>query len=503
MSAAAAAAAAARSQAAFFAEQNATTMTPADRARAAAAPAARPSTAAAAPAARVPTEDRFRAYAEADVREARAAQKAVPSTVDQMRREQAEAAARAESVRAARAAEKAAAAKMLQAAAEKAAQTGAHASFVGGPQLTTSPTSRATMNLAGLDARYTARDEPHNWLRDVALPREGPATTNPIVTNLPWGQGLTEERIVLDSWAASRRDPANGQWAFTISPQQYDNRSAGARLDLENIDQISVQQFSMPLPLPVPYVQNSIATADSGLPVLTSNGGAWTYTPYDQLMSLRRLYVRIRELDVMGYWGRSQRRWHFAFDVTPANTLSDSSDATPNCIRLTPTLDGKTIMFTTPIQQLPQITLEFMSPDAPVGFNSDTAGLTFSAPGGAGTPIIFTMSTASNLLAGDHVYFEDVAFQIITPTGPVPPTPYMTKVQNYLNAGPPGRVVGTGPTSTTFQLNPTIISEDSPADFTQKTAAQLYIVKNRFLMPLVFRGVRTTPTNAILRAPRP
>ncbi len=221
----------------------------------------------------------------------------------------------------------------------------------------------------------------------------------------PGAYGVSDQYVVLDSFAKLREsDVARGEfkWNFMVQGVTGDE-VVGVRDKIDNVIEVQIGPFAMPILPEVPYVLAASAPGKLGLdhgndnatlpapPAFAPGAGPplllpeqypktapawmpaaagalvpWAANPYTQLPFGGRMTIQMREAGLQSYSDRNGARHHFEFTV-------GHSAATPDVLAASPASGSHwdTFTFTDPIKDVHGLTLVFRNPDIPILFEPD------------------------------------------------------------------------------------------------------------------------------------
>lgn len=289
--------------------------------------------------------------------------------------------------------------------------------------------------------------------------------------------GVEDHYLVLDSF---ERDAAGssletGTFRFGLGRQTH-NQTIGCP-DLQNVFQLQVFPFDIPVLEENPYTLNDPQT-DLGLPPLAANpgppaagslSGGLTQLPYG------RITMYFTGLSGQSISDANGRRHHFEFD---AALLPPKNDR----IRLTPVMDCLT--FTTPVSEIDSFTVQFYNPFQPVAFPADRLAVTLTSVTSPPSLDLAPNGQAHNLVVGDRIHVSGAATADEV-------------INRYLNR-PGGLLVGDGTTATHVRLNPDVDATAlGAAPFASSTQVVVEVPKNRIRILLRVRGRAEGVTNLL------
>lgn len=248
-----------------------------------------------------------------------------------------------------------------------------------------------------------------------------------------------EQYIVLDSFSKIKESNITSgeyQWMFNTQGQSM-NESIGVLYDLDNIVEIQMGSFYMPLIEDNIYIDTSIIaygevdliqnnTSDLNVaPTLVRKNNPrvlgqypyvifteetetykipWINNPYTQLPYCNRICIYIKETGLQSYINPNNTRFNFEFSATYDTRLHNN----PNFLQVNPSgSKWDSYVFINPLKDLKKLTLSFSNPDIPISFVPDimyysVINLTDDQNGGKHITI-FTQ-VEHKLLAGDRVF---------------------------------------------------------------------------------------------------
>lgn len=310
--------------------------------------------------------------------------------------------------------------------------------------------------------------------------------------------GVSDQHIVLDSAMARENRSSSGRYGFNIAPQRTgDGHILGVHDTLDTIIQIQVFEFCMPLPL-----LNDIDASGGDSLTLTPAAGAFNPRADDdpvgglrsQLAHCPRVTMHIPEISAQSFYDFKGRRHHFEFDAAVDGTLGEPGAR----LRLTPV--NSVFVFTKPLKDLHDLSLQFYGPDEPLRFPPDEFRHGVSlATNGAGVLVVTVPASYEGaavdltalLVAGDRIFFDGITSDpaVVAANG---------EFDSYLNRAD-GLYVGTTITANTFTTDPTIAVAGVGINtaLASSTAITLRIPKHRMRLPMRFRKVVPELTNYI------
>jgi len=283
----------------------------------------------------------------------------------------------------------------------------------------------------------------------------------------PHGYGVSDQYVLLDSWQknhSSRLD--HGELLFllyTAGPTA--DQMIGVSNHLDNIIEIEMYSFTIPIPSDYSYV--TAATSSAALPRLVANVGAPAAGIYNVLSS-GLVSVEIKEAGHQSISVHNGTRYSFLMRTL---VLEDS-------VQLL-NLAHDMFEFTQPIKEFESLSVVLRNPDVELNLPTDVLYNT-QAVVSAGGFLEFN-AAAHGLNANDMIFISafNSADQVVNR--------YVNQVK--------GLLVGNGPTTDTFRLNPDVDVSHLGVPGTVIANTNVYIQKNRILISLRLRRVIPGLTN--------
>jgi len=335
--------------------------------------------------------------------------------------------------------------------------------------------------------------------------------------------GISDQYIVLDSFQKLDSTTETGvlQWNFMVQGVTGD-QVMGVRDRIENVIQVQMGMFSMPMLPEVPYTTAAApVTIPSGRNqlILTRNnaspGGAaprldplqypswaltganttvapWVHNPYTQTPYYGHFTIEMREAGNQAYSDRNNVRHHFDYVLS-----SKGPGHNPNMLQAKPLCGDSwdTFTFTDPLKDIHGLTLVFRGPDSPIQLPPDTlTGVTFDAVGAAPNNYLAVTAIGHGLAMGDRIFIERFS------SGNAVLDAYMNRAGGHVVAGnpaapalAPGTLLSAapapGPYPDTFWLDPAVgIADLTPAPILPAMAT-VRIAKRRIRIPIRLRRV--------------
>lgn len=353
--------------------------------------------------------------------------------------------------------------------------------------------------------------------------------------------GISDQYVVLDSFCKLREsDVGRGEfrWNFMVQGVTGD-QVVGVRDTLDNVIEIQLGAFTLPIPPEVPYVlqpppaapaggvivrcqnnTNPVVASTSGYapyaaplsaPTLVPNAGSlgqypaealaagttlipWVFNPYSQLPFGGRLTVQIREAGLQSFSDLNGARHHFELAVGPPAS-GGAAVGPPAALLASPVNGGRwdSYIFTEPLKDLHGATLVFRNPDTPVAFLPDVLYGVGVAPdsGASPGPYLRFSAPGHGLAAGDRIFISDFA------SGRAALDAYVGRPEGHVVNGDPASPLNPGLPlpGDTFWLDPAV----STIDMTLPALppVRVFIAKRRLRIPLRVRRVVARTTNYI------
>jgi len=258
--------------------------------------------------------------------------------------------------------------------------------------------------------------------------------------------------LVLDSFhklATSEISRGTFQWNIMVQGVTSDE-AIGISDTLDNITQIELSSFVMPIPPEVPYILRNPEYGENTLSLIPNNsvglspilaqvgqaiyedggpssygqyptntlwipnlpyhvGGVvrpWINNPYTQLPYGNRMTIQLKEAGLQSYSDCNGARHNFEFIVSH----NEGNGTNPNFLLATPNkYDGGVFNFAIPLIDLTSFTLVFRGPDYPISFDNDVYFNvsvlldTSSTPG----PYLYFKIPTPALNAGDRIFVKN------------------------------------------------------------------------------------------------
>ena len=339
--------------------------------------------------------------------------------------------------------------------------------------------------------------------------------------------GVHDHFIELDTWRKTPdSDPSRGrfQWNFMIQGS-YTKNAVGVKDKIENIIEVELYEFAMPILPDVPYVLS--ASAASNTPIIAQNNGLstvramtlvpdevtsgisygqyptqyiiptstvsvdtrspWIHNPFSQIPFDGRFTMLMEEISSQAYYSFGGKN-HFELK---AKFSPDHNFAMAEAEPINPLF-----IYTDPIQDLQGLTLQFRNPDQVLSFEQDVlTGVTTDYYNVVGNFYLRFNYEGFNLLMGDRVYFEGYNSAYVN--------------LNTLVNRPEGFLIAPVPGTTTINYGLPIASSSQfytdpvidLANYATKPASQnvtMYIAKRRMRIRLRIRGLVARKTNHII-----
>jgi hypothetical protein len=350
----------------------------------------------------------------------------------------------------------------------------------------------------------------------------------------PMKTGISDQYITLDSFVKledSNTDRGEFKWNFVVQGSTTDD-AMGVNSTIDNVIQIQIGAFSMPMLPEVPYVLNPAPAAPTGTdqlvlvhnnvngaapfsPILVPNvppfgqypgqilippnifATGWMNNPYSQTPFFDRLSIQFKEASSQSISARHGARHHFEFVMS-----AGESGANPNMMLAKPLSQNNwdTYTFTEPIRDFHGLTLVFRNPDNPIRFlpdclyNVSIESDLSAAPG----PFLRINAPGHNLNAGDRFFVEDFR------SGNYKLDNYVNRPEGHVASGDPAQPP-LAPGVPIVLANPNVFYFDpaiSIIDLTVQlpvlpSSATINIAKRRLLIPVRFRKLVFGTTNYI------
>jgi hypothetical protein len=365
----------------------------------------------------------------------------------------------------------------------------------------------------------------HETLKNEAFASEGPGCNShfeksrPCPT-APWG--ISDQYMILDSFhkvQSSAVDRGEYKWNFMVQGVTGDE-VIGVHDKLDNIIEIQMSEFVLPIIPEVPYVLRAAPpvtpTGTNQLVLIQNNNNAvapnnprllaaqypasipsqavWVNNPYTQLPYGARLTVQFAEAGLQSYSDANGARHHWEFAVGYGATTVGN----PNMLLAAP-FGGRrwdAFIFTEPLQDVLGMTLVFRGPDSRVRFQQDCLYDVTVASDGAVAPGPFLAFTAADhgLLVGDRIFVSGFR------SGVSALDAYVNRTEGHVASGDPALPALAPstpiPTPNTFWLDPapSIIDMTAPPPVLPQTVT-VCIAKRRLRIAIKLRRIVQRLTN--------
>ena len=321
--------------------------------------------------------------------------------------------------------------------------------------------------------------------------------------------GISDQYVILDSfYKLQSSNIENGEfiWNFAVQGSTTDG-SIGVRDKVDNIIEIQLGTFSLPILPEVPYelgthhgfelAKNNDTSANPLLapaqyPTAVPFISPWIHNPYSQLPFNGQLTIQIGEAGLQSYSDKNGARHHFDYTAT----YKGDSTGNPNMLTAQPTIGTKwdTFTFTEPLKDMHGVTLIFRNPDYPIKFLPDILlNVSTSLHLHLGSYYLRFNYRNHNLLVGDRIFIDGFKSN-------------NSSLNSYINRKS-GHVIGCDPnhppmpvgSNTTspheFYLDPIIKFNNNNLNNVQNIT--IYIAKNRMCIPMRLRRIVPKLTNYI------
>lgn len=266
--------------------------------------------------------------------------------------------------------------------------------------------------------------------------------THPVTVNLPKGKEFIEQYVMLDSYVKvknSATEYGEYKWNFNTQGQTLDE-SVGVSENLDNIVQIQIGTFYMPIPEDAVYmdkkvesfgtvklVQNNTSAVNEPPTMIRQNGnyGQYTYSilfdgetykfpwpnnPFSQIPFANKVTIQIKEASLQSYANFNNVRYNFEFLAMHNNRINGN----PNFVQVKPVNGARwdEYVFNSPLRNMNTMTLIFRNPDATINFEPDVMYRSFislvadpNPP--VGSFMVITTQFIHKLCAGDRIYLKN------------------------------------------------------------------------------------------------
>lgn len=393
---------------------------------------------------------------------------------------------------------------------------------------------------SGVRMRTPAAIDIHELLKRESLRSEEPKMSEFHKRHLTKKEshGISDIYIDLDSFskvAESRVHLGEFIWRFMIDGVTS-NEAIGIHGRLENIIEIQIGEFTMPILEDVPYtlmaapaiptgndliLQQNNSNATPTAPTLVPNvapygqyppqallppatvARPWINNPYSQI-PYGVVTLGIKDFGTQSYSGRENVRHQFEFMVSYPTAIFGTN---PNMIRVAPR-DGEkwdSYIFTDPLKDMYGVTLVFRNPDIPIRFlpdiiyNATISSDSANYPAQLGNLII--NAPGHKLNVGDRIYIEFANASGTTGNNIL--DRYLTQTDGQVVAGNPAAPL---PPGTPIVLaNPDVFYLDPLVSLTGFTRTvpvfpqivNIRIAKRRIRIPMRLRKLVDRDTNHI------
>ena len=378
----------------------------------------------------------------------------------------------------------------------------------------------------------------HELLKREAFAESQPACNDHFEKNRPCPSdiyGISDQYIILDSFLKLREsaiDRGEFRWNFMIQGVTGDD-VIGVKDKIDNVIEIQLGSFSMPILQDVPYSTVSTITAFTGVdqvifyhnntnanntpPTLVPNASPygqyppglltptaittpttltpWIHNPYSQLPFFGRFTIQLREAGLQSYSDRNGARHHYEFTLaSPMGVISSN----PNMLLALPQCGSQwdTYIFTDPLKDVHGLTLVFRNPDIPINFLPDCLYEVEIETDGSAPPGAFLRVNAPGhkLNMGDRIFINGFK------SGNALLDTYVNRPEGLVAAGDPNIPLNAGVliTGDYFWTDPAIgisnLINQAPALPQRVTVC---IAKRRMRIPVRLRRVVARLTNYI------
>lgn len=364
----------------------------------------------------------------------------------------------------------------------------------------------------------------HELLKNEAFASDQPSCDNHFEKNRPCPTavyGISDQYMVLDSFhkvQSSAIDRGEYKWNFMVQGVTGDE-VIGVHDKLDNIIEIQMGDFILPILPEVPYVLRPAPVAPTGtnqLVLIQNNNNAvapnnprllpaqypaaapsqavWINNPYSQLPCGARLTVQFAEAGLQSFSDANGARHHYEFLAVYGGTIGGN----PNTLVASP-LSGRrwdAYIFTEPLQDVAGMTLIFRTPDIPIRFQQDVLYDVSVSSDGAVFPGPYLVFTFANhgLAVGDRIHISGFR------SGVAVLDSYVNRTEGHVASANPALaplLPSTPiPTPDTFWLDPS----PSLVDFTAPVPilpqiVSVGIAKRRLRIPIRLRRIVQRLTN--------
>lgn len=380
---------------------------------------------------------------------------------------------------------------------------------------------------ARVDPRSVRADVGSLLRREMAIDmRHAPPPQAPRLrpTPPPPEHGISDQYIVLDTYLKMRdSNISRGEfrWNFMIQGVTDDD-VVGVHDEVNNVIEIQIGSFGMPILPEVPYVtaaepvsmpsgldqlilkhNNLSMNAPTLVPYIPPYGQypatvlptatqvliPWIHNPYTQMPFAGRFTIQIREAGLQSYSDRNGFRHHYDFIAS-----APWFDANPNMMNAHPQCGDKwdTYIFTDPLTDMHGITLIFRNPDIPMIFQPDCL---YDIPIAVGIDFFIRIDVGADhgLKMGDRIHIRGYT------SGNYTLDTYMNRLDGHVVGSDPAGVPlapGVSISGTSIWTDPAISVEDFTTPITMHLAS-IFIAKRRMRIPLRLRKVVSHRTNYI------
>jgi len=340
------------------------------------------------------------------------------------------------------------------------------------------------MSYYNIKEQFDDKNDIHEILKESIIVRKKKYEDNETVETSTNKQVYSQQYILLDSFLKLKTSNiANGEYNWNLNTHgTTKSESIGIYESLENITEIQIGSFSLPILDDIAYIdpvllsygtvnlmQNNSNTEINLAPTMVRKRGnigqyphalftntadtyimPWINNPYSQIPFHNHITIQIVETGLQSFSNSNGTRFNFEYEASFNVRLG----ANPNVIEARPVnANGwDSFVFLNPIRHLGTISLIFRNPDTNLIFEPDVIyhsiiSLTIDVLGG-GAHVTINTQTPHYLKGGDRVFLQNFIPMINNTTQSNMDFPhYLT---SYINR-PSGHVV-----NSVFSVNPPV-----------------------------------------------
>lgn len=344
-----------------------------------------------------------------------------------------------------------------------------------------------------------------------------------------------EHYVMLDSFVKIERSATEyGEYKWILNTLgQTLNESVGVNEEIENVIQIQIGTFYIPLIEDVPYTLTSLNNGDvlriqnnSSLPgepptLITQSGSygqysysilnpadasggtyivPWPNNPYSQIPFANKISIYVQESSQQSYANFNNTRYNFEFIAMHNNRLNGN----PHFIQVKPVNGARwdEFNFTRPLPSLSTVTLVFRNPDTTIAFEPDVMynSIIKISTGAPPNYILIQTQFTHKLKMGDRIYIRNILPYDST-VAPLPQylSNYLTRSDGH-TAGEivpsgtlqPGLPIPSG-TGLDFGLDPALevsLAALPVLSLSFPILADVYIAKRRLRIPMKIKCLK-------------